>query len=193
MGKEPTEVLVYSIGHSQHSLVNFADLLRPFGINLVVDVRSFPGSRFAQEFSREGLDRRLPQEGIRYAFLGDKLGGRPSKSAFYDGDGRVLYGRLAADSEFQAGVLDVEEWASSYTVALMCSEGRPEGCHRHLLIEPVLAMRRVSMLHIRPQGGVYDMSEIAPQPALFVDQDEDSWKSTRSVSQGAARRTSSRP
>lgn len=185
--------VTFSVGHSQHGLGVFTDLLRPFGIDTLVDVRTFPTSKFAQDFSRGNLEKRLPVIGIRYVFLGDKLGGRPSNLNYYDEEGHVLYGRLARDPAFQEGISLIARNLRTCTIALMCSEGHPRECHRHLLIEPVLSTREILMMHIRPQGGLYETAEIETQPPLFLDQNEEAWKSTRSVSRGEALRASSKP
>jgi uncharacterized protein (DUF488 family) len=55
----PGDILIYTIGHSDHTVPAFVDLLRRHGITLVVDVRSQPYSRWAPQFNREILARDL--------------------------------------------------------------------------------------------------------------------------------------
>ena len=72
------DLTIYTIGHSDHSVAAFVDLLRQHGITTVVDVRSQPYSRWAHQFNRETLARDLKELGFTYAFMGNALGGRPS-------------------------------------------------------------------------------------------------------------------
>lgn len=193
MGREMDGRVVFSVGHSQHGLGAFTTLLKPFGIDTVVDVRTYPASRFAPDFSRGNLEKGLPDQGFRYVFLGFNVGGRPNNPAYYDSEGHVLYNKLARDPAFLDGITLIEKNSPRYTIALMCSEGHPRDCHRHLLIERVLAIRGIIMRHIRPEGGLYETHEVSTQPALFVDQDEGTWKSIRSVSRNEVLRASSKP
>ena len=71
------ELVVRTIGHSDHDFADFVRLLRDHDITLVVDVRSQPYSRWTPQFNREALARRLQNEGLAYRFMGDTLGGRP--------------------------------------------------------------------------------------------------------------------
>src|SRR4051794_6825851 len=66
---------VFTIGHSSHSVEVFADLLVKHGIQVVVDVRSAPYSRYAPQFDRDILPRPLNLIGVKYLFLGRELGG----------------------------------------------------------------------------------------------------------------------
>ncbi len=94
-------LVLYTVGHSNHSFEAFLDLLGHHGIRMVVDVRSSPYSRHAAHFNKGTLESRLPTEGLSYSFLGHVLGGRPQDTQFYDPEGYVLYDRIAASSVFQ--------------------------------------------------------------------------------------------
>src|SRR6266704_531425 len=91
---------VYTAGHSSHSIELFMELLTKHAIQVLVDVRSAPYSRYAPQFDHDLLPRSLNQKGIRYLFLGRELGGRPDKPEYYDADGHVLYSRITADPLF---------------------------------------------------------------------------------------------
>ncbi len=174
--------LVFSVGHSTHSLKDFLTLLKPFNVETVVDVRSYPSSKFAPEFSKESLTRTLPAHGYEYVSLGDRLGGRPQRREHYDEQGRALYFKMAKDPLFLEGIQLIERNAPVTRIALMCSEGRPHECHRHLLIERVLTSRGISMTHILPDGSSISLrGQIVSTPSLFSQAEDPSWKSVRSV------------
>ena len=82
---------IYTVGHSNHPLEKFLALLSKHRIQLVVDVRSRPYSRFVPHFNRKALEETLRKEGIDYRFLGDKLGGkRPDGMVDQKGVGEVV-------------------------------------------------------------------------------------------------------
>ena len=67
--------MLFSIGHSNHSIEHFVSLLQGAGVTLLADVRSYPKSRYAPQFNREALEQSLPASGIGYLWLGKELGG----------------------------------------------------------------------------------------------------------------------
>jgi len=141
---------LFSIGHSNHSLEAFLGLLRANGIELVVDVRSHPVSRFSPHFNHGRLPDSLKREGVAYVFLGRELGGRPADARFYDEEGHVLYGRLSRTAAFRRGIAELEAIArEGRPAAIMCAEEDPSSCHRHLLIGPALARKGIALRHIR--------------------------------------------
>lgn len=85
--------VIYTIGHSTHSIENFIKLLKSRGITAIADVRSAPYSRFQPQFNRELLTKSLKDSGIEYVFVGDSIGGRSSNEDDYE-NGRVVYSRL---------------------------------------------------------------------------------------------------
>lgn len=182
---------VFTVGHSNHSFEEFLHLLRTQNVEVVVDTRSAPYSRYASQFDHDNLPRELTQSGIKYLFLGSELGGRPKNPAYYDARGHVLYSRITADTAFVRGIARLERGIAKFRVALMCGEEDPSHCHRRLLLGRVLAERGHDLLHIRGDGRVETDAQVAAlsgkslvneQPALFAELNEDQWKSTASVS-----------
>jgi len=64
---------IFSIGHSSRTLQEFLRILKEYGIQLVVDVRRFPASKW-EGFKKESLQEALNRRNIRYEYLGDLLG-----------------------------------------------------------------------------------------------------------------------
>ncbi len=149
-----TQYPVYTIGHSNHSPEAFLALLRKYGIEEVIDVRSSPHSRYAPHFNYDALSMTRDRAGIAYKFLGREVGGRPADRSCYDADGRVLYDRLANTDSFQDGISYVMRHADECRTALMCSEKNPLDCHRALLIARTLADCGIAVEHILADGGL---------------------------------------
>jgi uncharacterized protein (DUF488 family) len=183
---QPSEsTAIFSIGHSNHDIATFLELLKIHRIEVVADVRTSPFSRYSPQFNREPLTRELRVNHVGYAFLGRELGGRPEGARFYDHEGHVLYDRLADSELFEIGVARLVEGSTRHRVAMLCSEGDPLQCHRHLLIARVLASQDVAVTHIQTDGSVSDYSTTASsaqlQSSLFDTEEVSQWRSPRSV------------
>ncbi len=179
---------VLSIGHSNHTMEHFIALLKAHSIQVVVDERSQPYSKYATQFDQDLLKPALQNAGIRYLYLGRELGGRPQGDEFYDEEGHVLYDRVAATSLFQEGLTRLERGIREYNVAMLCAEENPAGCHRRLLVGRVLLDRGFQVAHIRGDGRIQSEEEVAAeldpnrdQLSLFQIAEEEPWKSIPSV------------
>lgn len=182
---------IFTIGHSVHPIDTLVALLQQFEIAVLVDTRSSPYSRFAQQFDRDALHKSLQASGVQYLFMGDELGGRPVGEMYYDGSGRVLYGKRTSAEDFRCCIERLERGMAQFRIALLCSEEDPAHCHRRLLVGRVLVERGHELLHIRGDGRCESEATVAvvsgkllvtAQPALFAELNEDQWKSTVSVS-----------
>lgn len=165
---------VHTIGHSNHSIEEFVALLKKYAIQVVVDVRSAPYSRFAPHFNQTSLELLLNENDLQYLFAGKFLGGRPTDPACYR-DGVVPVGKadylalvdypaVAQQEWYQRGVRRLLDIAAEQATAVMCSEEDPRRCHRHHLIEHSLREHGVSVQHIR-RNGMLDPTETDPSPS----------------------------
>jgi uncharacterized protein (DUF488 family) len=164
--------MIFTIGYGNRSFNCVADLLQRERVDFLIDVRSNPLSRFNPEFSREQLDRLLRDLGIRYLFMGDALGGRPEDSSCYE-NGHVIYGRVRQKEFFCKGIDRLHDaWTKGFRLGLLCSEIRPEQCHRSKLIGVALADRGTDVMHLDGEGKCVSQSEVLlrlqhPQHDLF--------------------------
>ncbi len=142
---------LYTIGHSNHPIERFLELLNRHGITAVGDVRSHPYSQYNPQFNRENLRRSLKDHGIAYVYLGRELGPR-SEDPFCYVDGRVQYDRLARTEAFRRGVERLFAGLQTYRIALLCAEKDPTTCHRMILICRVLRTESLDIVHILEDG-----------------------------------------
>jgi uncharacterized protein (DUF488 family) len=144
--------VLYTIGYGQRSLEALVGLLRRYEIRRLIDVRSAPYSRFKPEFSREPLALELERQGVAYEFMGDTLGGQPRDPACYT-DGKVDYDKVRAQPCFGLGLDRLQALLSQPgKLVLMCSEARPEECHRSKLIGEAAGARQIEVRHIDSDG-----------------------------------------
>lgn len=145
---------IYTIGHSSHSEEMFGFMLKENGIELLADVRAFPGSRKWPQFSKEGFPMWLEASGITYEHF-PKLGGRRKKSEEIADDVNAgwrnrsfhNYADYAMTEEFQEGISELLEKAAAKRTVYCCSERHPSRCHR-LLISNWLTANGHTVRHI---------------------------------------------
>ena len=151
---------IYTIGYGARDLAEFLDVLKAHDIAYLLDVRSVPYSRFKPEFSRDALGQALRDVDIHYLYLGRQLGGQPEDPACYV-DGKVDYAAVSQLPAFQEGIDRLEQaYWQGRRVVLMCSEGKPELCHRSKLIGQSLAERDIPVLHIDENGHLLTQAEV---------------------------------
>jgi uncharacterized protein (DUF488 family) len=135
--------LIYTLGTSTRSEGEFIELLRQYRVKTVVDVRSFPQSRF-EHFKRENLERILEGQGIGYLYLGKELGG------FRKG-GYLAYAKTVL---YQEGISRLEKIGRQEITAFFCAERFPWRCHRRF-IAASLEARGWKVEHILEKGRVW--------------------------------------
>jgi uncharacterized protein (DUF488 family) len=179
----------FTIGHSNHTLEHFLELLEGQRIDVVVDVRSTPASAYSPQFSGDNLARSIRTSGRRYLFLGAELGGRPADPTLYDAEGHVRYDLLSRSPAFLEGIERLVRGVEAYRIAIMCGEEDPTSCHRRRLIGRVLGERRIEVVHIRGDGRIQTEAEIERDEEVhFPDRFQlrllsidGAWRSTKPV------------
>ncbi|HEV8719830.1 MAG TPA: DUF488 domain-containing protein [Candidatus Binatia bacterium] len=146
---------IYTIGHSTRTIEAFIELLNVHAIEMLIDVRRWPGSRRHPQFSREALSASLKAEGIEYLWRGDLGGFRKPAPDSVNTAWKVATFRAYADfmltQEFATIMDEMEAIASNRQVALMCAEAVPWRCHRQLLAD-AFVVRGWSIRHIMDKG-----------------------------------------
>jgi uncharacterized protein (DUF488 family) len=149
-----TGVTVWTVGHSTRSGEEFGQILLAHEIQVLVDVRSFPGSRRYPQFNRPALAESLASIGIKYRHE-PRLGGRRTpradshNTAWRNSSFRAYADHMETD-DFRKGVEDLLELASSARVAVMCAEALWWRCHRSLISDYLKAAGH-TVVHIVDQ------------------------------------------
>ncbi len=142
---------VWTIGHSTLPMDEFIARLRSFGIETLVDVRSFPGSRRYPHFNRENLRVSLTSAGIEYIHMAE-LGGRrkmkpDSLNMAWRNESFRGYADYMETEAFREGIDRLTELAQKQRTAIMCAEAVWWRCHRSL-ISDYLKVAGVTVTHI---------------------------------------------
>lgn len=129
--------IIWTIGHSTHPFDEFLSILKSFHIELIADIRSYPGSRKYPHFNKEYLQVSLPENNIKYVHLKD-LGGRrkvhpDSHNIGWRLDAFRGYADYMETEAFSIAIKELESFASAERTAYMCAEALWWHCHRSLV------------------------------------------------------------
>lgn len=142
---------IYTVGHSTRKREELVELLKHYGIEVLLDIRKIPYSRYNPQFNREEMMKAMPATGIRYEHC-DELGGiRPpqeviDKAKSCSERSRGYAGYMQTEP-FKHGLRRALELAAESRVALMCAESDPTHCHRFWVAD-ALAAEGIAVRHI---------------------------------------------
>lgn len=134
--------ILFTVGHSTHSIEEFLALLNAHGIRHLVDVRSIPKSRHVPQFNFDALASSLTAAGIAYTHL-KALGGRrhSRKNSINTGWRNTSfrgYADYMATPQFAEGLAALTQIAATTPTAIMCAEAVPWRCHRSLISDALI-------------------------------------------------------
>jgi uncharacterized protein (DUF488 family) len=134
---------VLTIGHSTRTEEEFIAMLRAHDVNLLVDVRKMPKSRFNPQFNVENLPGALQKAGIEYRHL-PELGGlrhpRPhSANTGWRNSSFRGYADYMQTPAFAAALAELMRIAEGQRAAVMCAEAVPWRCHRSMIADALTA------------------------------------------------------
>ena len=136
----------FTIGHSTRPIDEFAGLLLPNEVKLVVDVRTVPRSRTNPQYNADALPESLAKRGIGYvhiASLGGLRGHRrdvpPQVNGYWENQSFHNYADYAMSAEFRSGLARLRELGGARRAAVMCAEAVWWRCHRRIIADYLLA------------------------------------------------------
>lgn len=150
--------MLLTVGHGTLDRTQFASLLVAAGVQKLVDVRRFPGSRTNPDVRREALEQWVPQAGVDYRWE-ERLGGRrslprgePSADPWWTVSAFRAYAAHTRSDEFRSALDRVLGEARSRPVAVLCSESMWWRCHRRLIADVTVLAHEVEVVHLFPTG-----------------------------------------
>lgn len=151
-----SKTIVRTFGHGTLAMEDFARILHRAGVERVVDVRSFPGSRRNPQFGREAMEEWLPRAGLDYSWI-NKLGGRRrpnrhSRHILLRHEAFRAYADYMESEDFAEGIAELLELARGQRCAVMCSESVWWRCHRRLLADHLILVEGLVVLDLMHDG-----------------------------------------
>lgn len=154
--------ILYTVGHSNQTFEEFLQLLMPYEIDCVIDVRSMPYSKYTPQFNSECLKTQLNNQGIIYAHFGNEFGARRNdclkdtefkKKGIIEIRPQVNFELGVATEKFLHGVERLKKALSQGRhVSLMCSEADPLECHRFSFLSRYFNENGWNVRHIIRDG-----------------------------------------
>lgn len=147
---------VLTLGHGTLDPQQFTALTTSGGIERIVDIRRYPGSRAFPHFGREEMESWVPAGGVGYVWM-PSLGGRrrPAEGspnqALRNAQFRAYADHMASE-EFAEGVSELLELADDALTGVLCSESVWWRCHRRLLADHLVLLRGVGVEHVFHDG-----------------------------------------
>lgn len=147
---------LFTIGHGTASSEELSTLLQGAGIDMVVDVRSVPGSRRHPQFGRDQLEQWMPDAGLAYRWEPDLGGfrrthGNSPNTALRHPSFRG-YADYMATGAFVDALRRLMHQAETAPVTVMCSESLWWRCHRRLIADAATLCSRAEVIHILHDG-----------------------------------------
>jgi uncharacterized protein (DUF488 family) len=166
-------VSLFTIGHSTRPIADFIALLAGAGVDCVVDVRRFPGSRRQPQYNSEALAGSLDASGIEYRHM-PALGGRRGARAGNDPSPHTLWREAgfrnnadyAETPEFRAALATLIDLARRRQAAIMCAEAVWWRCHRRIIADYLLAAG-LAVMHIL--DGKIEPARLTPEAVVRPD------------------------
>lgn len=129
--------VIYSIGHSTYPIHDFLEILDSFNIQLLADIRRYPGSRKYPQYNQDALRKSLEEHGIQYQYIEELGGRRKPKNDSHNTGWKNLSFRGYADymemDNFLSGINELEQFGTNFKTVFMCSESLWWRCHRSLV------------------------------------------------------------
>jgi len=150
-----------TVGHSNHQIETFLDILNDHKINCIIDVRTSPYSRHNPQFNRETLKTDLDLNEIEYTYMGDSLGARYEDKNLLLDNGKVNFNKVKDLPLFISGIETlIHKIKTGQNISLMCAEKDPFNCHRFVLISRSLVKKDIEIEHILSEKSTVSQREL---------------------------------
>lgn len=145
--------IYYTIGHSNRTIEEFIDILKHFSIEILVDVRTLPGSTKYSHFNKENLIKSLKKNKIDYIHIKELGGLRKNDkinkdiNTYWQNKSFKNYADYAMSIEFKTGLNKLIELGDKSICAIMCAEVLWWRCHRRIITDYLIANKK-KVVHI---------------------------------------------
>lgn len=130
---------ILTLWHSNYDIETFNKIFDIFDINVIVDVRSIPYSKYSEQFNKENIEKFFDNKKIKYIHMWKELWAKKENEILLT-NWKVDFNKvIELDNDFKEWIdrllLWIEKW---FKIWLMCSEKNPLECHRFWLIAKYL-------------------------------------------------------
>jgi uncharacterized protein (DUF488 family) len=154
---------IYTVGYTSFQLGDFVNVLKSFGIQAVIDVRSQPNSEHYPNYDRDNLNNVLNANGIQYRNYIREFGARQNEKCYFSPEGILDFEKFTKSNAFLQGYNKIAKNSDKYTFALMCAEKKASTCHRSIMITRIFSDNGYDVKHILQDGCTETQRDIETQ------------------------------
>ena len=151
---------VYTIGYSSFEVEDFVNVLKKYHITSLIDVRSYPSSKFYQDYNKGNIEKILKSNGIIYRNYSSHFGARQSDKKYYK-TGYMDFSEYVQSESFKEGMRKIEAGMDlNYVFVLMCAEKDPSLCHRSIMVAREFYKKGYEVRNILADGSYITQEQI---------------------------------
>ena len=140
---------IYTIGHSNYSMERFIEMLRKYKIDVVVDIRGTPYSKYNTQYNKEALYNSLKELDFKYIYMGREFAAQRDNKLIYTWEGYSDFEKVINEPSFINGIERLKKGlAKGYRIVLLGAKQDPVNCHRFALVGRELYKRGFDVKHI---------------------------------------------
>lgn len=152
---------IYTIGHSNYSMERFIEMLNRYGIDVVVDIRGTPYSKYNTQYNKEALNNTLKELGFIYIYMGREFAAQRDNKLIYTWEGYSDFEKVINEKSFLEGVERLKVGLTKgYKIALLGAKQDPIECHRFALVGRDLRRRGFTLKHIEDDFSISSHEEL---------------------------------
>ena len=140
---------IYTIGHSNYTLERLIDMLNHYKIDVVVDIRGTPYSKYNVQFDKEALKYTLNKEGFVYIYMAKEFAAKRENKVSYNEEGYSDFEEVVKEEDFINGIERLKNGCrKGYKIVLLGAMQNPIRCHRAILLGRELIKNGFNLRHI---------------------------------------------
>lgn len=140
---------IYTIGHSNYTVDKLIDMLKYYNINVVVDIRGTPYSKYNKQFDKEVIKYTLTKAGFLYIYMAKELAAKRENKISYNEEGYSNFEKVINEDDFINGIERLKKGCEKgYNIALLGAMQDPIRCHRSILVGRALRDAGFNVKHI---------------------------------------------
>lgn len=153
--------ILYTIGYSGFNIKGFVDVLQKMKIRIVIDVRSYPVSKYYPDYNKDLLEETLKNNRIIYKNYSAEFGARQEQPLFFSKEGYLDFSKFVMSEQFKTGFDKIVAGLDAgFNFALLCAEKKPSMCHRTIMIARQFFKNGIDVRHILPDKSLITQLDI---------------------------------
>ena len=154
-------MIIFTIGHSNYYMERFIEMLKLYNIDVVVDIRGTPYSKYNTQYNKEALNKALKELGFGYIYMGREFAAQRDNKLIYTWEGYSDFEKVINEESFLKGIERLKKGiAKGYKIALLGAKQDPIECHRFALVGRDLRRRGFTVNHIEDNLSISSQEEL---------------------------------